>query len=290
MVRYNVLRWSLATLALFGARPLLAGPIGFTGLVENDFKKTDPTVQIANVSDNPTNIGPAQFMNDKGWVSGWALKDIRTSYDAGSDTLSVGLNTFKNKAGATAIVGDSDGNGDPGGAGPDMVKAGGIDNPHLGGHKAVVVAFAPNSSVNPTNAGTPVLMAGVPADKATAGPGLDGFSVASYKASDLGLAYKFGSTLNDHLGALAFDPSAAHPGFEFTIKNFSKVAGLTPTKGFWTAAYAGSPDDRIAGEAALDFTRFKAISEQNIPEPATVLGWTIVVGGAALRLRKKTRV
>jgi hypothetical protein len=290
MVRPGLLRLSLAACALFGARPVLAAPITFTGFVQTDFSATNPNVTITPVSTSPSDIGPAQFMVANGWVSGWAVKDIRTSYNATTDVLSVGVNTFVNSQGKTAIVGDSDGNGDPGGASAQMAAAGGIDNPNLGGHKSVAIAFAPNDPHNASLPGIPVVVAGVPADKATAGTGLDGFKVASYKGTDLGLGYNFGTTLTANLGTLAFNPSALHPGFEFTINNFSKVAGLNPSKGFWMQAYAGSPDDVIAGESALSLTRIPAISEENLPEPAALLAWSLVAGGAvALRLRNQIR-
>lgn len=286
-MRLRVMRFSLAFLALIGARPVLADPINFTGFVDKDFNRADPNVQVTKVTDDPLRIGQAQFMTDRGWVSGWSIQDIRTSYDPKSDTLSVGVNTFTNKQGAKGIVGDSDGNGDPATADPLMTKAGGVEEPHLGGSKSVAIALAPDGPKGPSEAGTPVVIAGVPADKATQGPGTDGFNVAAYKGLDLGLPYNFGKTLTSNLGALAFDPSAAHPGFEFTIKNFSKIPGIDPFSGFWVSAYAGSPHDAVAGEVSLAATRIPAFAPEGIPEPATLLAWSLVVGGAALRVRRR---
>jgi hypothetical protein len=233
-------------------------------------------------------------MVQNGWVSGWSIKDVRTSYDSATDTLSVGFNTFHNGQGQPAIVGDADGNGDPGGASPQMASVGGVDNPHLGGHKSVAIALAADNPKIPGTPGDPIVVAGVPADKAAASPtGLDGFTVAAPKGPTLSLPYNFGGTLtgtdgNAVTGMLAFDPSAAHPGFEFTINHFSKIAGLDPLKGFWLSAYAGSPDDVIAGETGLRFTRVPAFGEQNIPEPATALAWSLVAcGAAAVRRRRR---
>ena len=288
MVRLRWLRWGLTTLALFGVRPASADPINFTGFVENDFDATNQRVRVTKVTDNPLSIGQAPFMTNNGWVSGWSIKDIRTSYDPSTDTLSVGVNTFKNSQGLPGIVGDADGNGDPGGADPQTTKSGGIDLPHLGGRKSVAVAFAPGSVADPAVPGKPLIIAGVPADKSAAGPGTDGFTVAQHKGLDIGLGYNFGQALTNHLGALAFDPSAQHPGFEFTIKNFSKIPGLDPTKDLWITAYAGSPDDVVAGETALQLTRVPALAEQNIPEPATVLTWSLVAGAAAVRWRRRS--
>jgi hypothetical protein len=292
MVRLSAWVWSVAALALVGARPATASPIQLTGNVEKDFPATSKDVRVIPVNSTPNDVGPSPFIAQNGWVSGWAIKDIRTSYDAATDTLSVGLDTFKDTAGRQAIVGDADGNGDPGGASPQMQAAHGVDNPHLGGHKSVAVAFAPDGKFGSTSPGNPVVIAGVPADKSTAGHGIDGFTVAQYRNVNLGLGYNFGPTLAGNLGALAFDPSAQHPGFEFTIKNFSKIPGLDPTKGFWISAYAGSPDDVVVGESALDFTRvaaFAAEQAKQLPEPATLLGWSLVVGAAVIRWRHRSR-
>jgi len=285
MMSLRQLRWGLAALASCGTRLALAAPIALTGNVETDFAATNPDVQITKVSSDPMNIGQATAITNQGWISGWAIKDIRTSYNPATDTLAVGLDTFRNAKGLQSIVGDSDGNGDPGGASGIMAAAGGQDPAHLGGRKSVAVAFAPNGAGGPGTPGTPAVIAGVPANKAAAGPGLDGFSVAAYKGNDLGLAYNFGKNLPQYQGALAFDPSARHPGLEFTVDHFSKIPGLNPTNGFWISAYAGSPDDVIAGESALAATHVPAIAEESIPEPATILAWSLVVAGAGVRAR-----
>ena len=292
MVRTSLLRLSLAvaTLALFGARPVPAGPINLTGNVVSDFSATNPNVNVTPVMSSPLDVTESSFIPANGWVSGWAIKDIRTDYDAATDTLYVGLNTFKNAAGQRAIVGDADGNGDPGSASPQMAAVHGVDDAHLGGYKSVAVAFAPNSAPGSSTPGTPVVVAGVPADKTEAGTGTDGFNVAAYKNTQLGLGYDFGKTLTNNAGSLAFDPSAAHPGFEFTITNFSKIAGLNPQNGFWITAYAGSPNDVVAGEMSLGLTRLPALSAQNIPEPAALLAWSLALGGgAAVRYRRRVR-
>jgi hypothetical protein len=290
MVRLRLIRLSFATLALLGARPALSAPITFTGFVENDFSSTNPNVTVTPVYSSPLDIGEAPFIPGNGWVSGWAVKDIRTSYDPKTDTLYVGIDTFKNASGSPAIVGDADGNGNPGQASKQMADAGGVDTPNLGGHKSVAVAFAPDGPHGPSSPGTPVLIAGVPADKSATGPGLDGFNVATYKNTSLGIEYNFGQTLTSNLGTLAFNPSAQHPGFEFTVTNFSKVAGLHPQNGYWISLYAGSTDDVVVGESSLDLTRIPLLGEQEIPEPSTVLAWSLVAGGGlALRRLRRAR-
>ena len=281
MMRLHVLGLGLVTLAVVAAHPLQAasmGTIALTGNVASDFSTSNPSVHVTPVLRSPTELGEAPFIPANGWVSGWAIQDIRTSYNPTTDTLYVGLDTFKNTKGVTSIFGDADGNGDPGGASALMQQAGGIDDPHLGGFKSVAVAFAPSAAGKP---GTPTILAGVPADKSAAGSGTDGFTVSQFKGLNLGLAYNFGTSLGDSAGSLAFDPSAVHPGFEFTINHFSKVSGISPSKGYWISAYAGSPSDVVAGEVVLAPTSISAFAAETVPEPATFLAWGLVVGTVA---------
>lgn len=293
MVPFRTLRLSLAVLALWGGGSAMASSITLTGNVANDFSSTNTNVHITPVSTNPLNIGQDSYMTQNGWVSGWAVSDIRTSYDASSDTLYVGINTFKNSQGVQAIVGDVDGNGNPGTAAPQTIANSGIDLPYLGGRESVDVAFAPDGPNGTSSPGTPLIIAGVPADKTglttTPTSAQDFFSVAKYKNVDLGLGYNYGQRLSNLNGGLAFDPSAQHPGFEFTIKHFN-TSGLDATKGFWISAYAGSPDDVVVGESALAFTRIPAFAGQEVPEPTTVALWSVVAGAAWLRRYRRQAI
>ncbi|AGA27310.1 hypothetical protein [Singulisphaera acidiphila] len=288
MVSRNALRWTLATLTLLGASSVSADPINFTGFVENDFNKfKDDTIKIIPVNPDPLNrIAQLPQMTAQGIINGYAIKDLRLHYDSKTDVLSVGVNTY-------SIAGSAIGNG-----GPDIAKAladyGGVDPAHIGGKKSITIAFA---GVNPANQAVPgptVAVAGIPSDKSTAGPGLIGFNIAAYDASkSQSIQNSYGATLTNNMGALAFDPSAAHPGFEFTIKNFSQLSPnhLDPTEGFWIAAFAGSPNDNPIGEENLEFTKVPKFVPQIIPEPATVLSWTVVAAAAgALRLRRRREV
>jgi hypothetical protein len=279
MVRRRVFRWCIAVAALVGVRSAAADAINFTGNVANDFV-VSPTSNTVVINRGAGHVAQQPFITQQGWTSGWSVNDMRLSYDAKSDTMFVGVNFF-------GIAGDADGNGDPGSADPRTLKMGGIDLPHLGGRESISVAFAPDSASGLAKAGAPVLIAGVPADKSQAGTGIDGFNVSSYKPSNMGIAYNYGPTLTNHMGALAFDPSAAKPGFEFTIKNFSKIAGLDPAKGFWVQAFAGSPDDVVAGEDSVPLTRIGPLSPQ-VPEPTTVVAWgSVLLGGALWRSRRR---
>ena len=134
-----------------------------------------PTSIVTPVSSNPLNIGQSQWITTNGWVSGWSIQDIRTNYDATTDTLYVGVNTFKNAKGQYAPFGQA--NGDPTGTPT------GYDPAHLGGDKSIALAIAPVNPTNLSQPGTPVVIAGVPADKTIAGTGTDGFTVSQFNAS-----------------------------------------------------------------------------------------------------------
>jgi hypothetical protein len=276
--------WSLAFLALMGlpVPSASSASIQFTGNVQNDFNPvTNPGVTITPVSSNPLNIGQSQWITNNGWISGWSIQDIRTSYDPKTDTLSVGVDNFKNANGQIAPFGQA--NGDPSGT-PTA-----YDPAHLGSDKSFALAIAPVNAASLAQPGAAVAIAGIPADKTTAGPGIDGFTVAKFNAANAssGLAYQFGAALPQNTGNLAFDPSPSHPQLEFTIPNFSKIPGLNPSQGFWISAYAGSSLDGVAGEAYLAWSKVPVNAAQSIPEPATWLAWSLATGAIAWRLRRR---
>ena len=290
MVRRLLFRSGLpASVVALWAGAASAGQITFTGNVENDFPSAagtyivtdNPMPQPAGYSgpavSNPNDVGIASWMTQKGWNTGWNIKDVRVHYDQASDSLAVGVNFF-------GIAGDADGNGDAGTADPQTSSAGGVDLAHLGGRESIAVGFDLNNDKKPE------IMAGVPGDKAQAGPGVDGFTVAKFNGTTQGLSVGFGQALNDYNGGLAFDPDASRPGFEFLIKNFSRLPGLTPEllaqNGYGITVYAGTPDDVVAGEDSLPWTK---LSPQAVPEPATLLAWSAVAGAAALGLRRRRR-
>jgi hypothetical protein len=230
-------------------------------------------------------VAQASWMTDRDWISGWNIKDIRVHYDQATDTMAVGVNFF-------GIAGDSDGNGNPDVADPRTTTAGGLDEAHLGfdptqpNHigESITVGFDINGDHKPD------IIAGVPADKSQNGPGLLGFSVNKYAPSNAGLAYNYGDPLNDHNGGLAFIPDANHPGFEFTIKNFTSLPGLSPSllalNGIGITAFAGTPFDVVAGEDSVTMTH---LAPQAIPEPASLLAWSVAVGAAAFGVRIRSR-
>jgi hypothetical protein len=269
--------WTLAGLlaVALAPRPAAADAMRLTGNVETDFPLTSGSGVVAIV-DNPDASGsssPADVAQDASLpgITGWNIQDLRMAYDTPSDTMSVGLNFF-------GIAGDADADGNPGSA------TNGVDLPDLAGLESIVVAIDTNLD------GTPDVIAGVPASKPSASMGTNAFQIASYKPSNMGLAFSFGPSLTDHAGALAFSPSADHPDFEFTIGNFVKLPGLDPKQGFIVSAFAGTSSDIVAGEDYLFKTRvgFPSPQEPSIPEPAALIDWAAVAGAAlAWRVRRR---
>lgn len=253
------------------ARPAVAGSIGtMTGNVEADFTAGASNVITLVNPRYPTN-NPEGYIASHNLSTGWSIKDIRLTLDKSTDTMYVGVNFF-------GIAGDADSNGDPSTVSAAAAAHGAIDVAHLGGRESITIGF------DLTNSGTPNVLAGVPGDKSTAGPGLDGFKVAEFSGSGLGLANSYGTALASHNGGLLFDPSAAHPDFEFAITNFSKLPGYDPTKGFGLLAFAGTPDDTFEEEGVL----FPRVSGQQVPEPASLVAWAAAAAaGAAWRLRRR---
>jgi hypothetical protein len=283
--------WSLALGVLLGvgSSTSLASGINFTGNVETDFPSSDPTTQIVKVNQNPLDIGQASWMTQGGLVSGWSVKDVRFSWDQKNDVLYVGINNW---AGANGLAPFGQANGNPAGT-PES-----YDPAHLGygdpnSDKSFALMFSRTDPSNQNQPGEPVMIAGVPADKTKNGPGTDGFNISTVDTSnsESGLGYMFGNSLigtgADSLsGNLAYDPSPAHPQLEFAIKNFSKV--IDPTKGFWIDMYAGSGIDGVAGESHVSVA-VGSLAEQGVPEPSTVLAWTLASAGLAWRVRSRKR-
>jgi hypothetical protein len=292
MVR-RYLAGGLLVLALVGQRSACADPINFTGITQTDFSAANiqgnTNYNPVLVMSNPLDLGESSFIPANGWVSGWAVNSVQMSYNTSNDTLYVGLNSFKNASSQYAIFGDADGNGNPGGASPQMAAAGGIDSPNMGGDKSVAVAFAAYNSASPNTPGSPMIIAGIPSNKALAGTGTDGFTVAQYNGSSGLLQNSFGSAVGGSVtGNLAFNPSSSHPELEFSISNFSK-SGIDPTKGFWIELYAGSGQDVVAGEAGLGWTYVPPEQPQVItPEPATLLVWAGMAGCMAWGMRRRS--
>ncbi len=292
MVGRKLLRLSLIAPALLWAQSVKADPITLTGNVATDFNPaTNSSVIVIPHSTVPDHIAQPAWMTSAGLVSGWNIQDVRLDYNAKTDTLYVGVNTF-------GIAGNVDGNGTPGTPNPQLTAAGGSDPANWnapGSDKSMALGFAPATLTStPNNPPSPVIVAGIPGNKAQAGTGLDGFTVAKYAptggsgSTNFDLVTSFGSTLTAGMGNLAFQPSALTPGFEFTITNFSKLLGSNPANGFYVSAQDGSINSVVTGK---DYVPSTLIEAQQIPEPTTWVVWSgLAAAGLAWARRRSRRI
>ena len=313
MVRRRVCRWVLPalSLALVGSGSTRAASTAAPGAAVStlfqtgDVEKDMPagTAGVTVIQGHPLNYtAQPQWMTNAGLVNGYAMKDIRLSYDKTTDTLAVGVNFY-------GVAGNTDGSPD-GQTNPLTLAAHGTNPAQFGADKSVTLAFTPNTAAGANAA--PLIVAGVPSVKTNApGTTTDHFNVASFKDTTGGLTYSYGQTLTSNLGNLAYDPSSAHPDFEFTIKNFSKIPGLNAlTNGFYLSAYSGSQKTVIVGKSDIANT-FVAAQPLNplpqlpnnpvppptitpmvppaVPEPTTILAWGLIVGGSAWRFSRRRR-
>ena len=274
-------------------------PLFQTGDVEKDMPSS--STSVTTIAGHPFNYTyQPQWMTDANLINGYAMKDIRLSYDKATDTLAVGVNFY-------GVAGNTDGSPD-GQTNPMTIQNHGSNPANFGADKSVAIAFTPVTAAGQP-ASSPLIIAGVPAVKNGTTTTTDHFTVAAYQASTGGLAHSFGQTLANNVGDLAYNPSSAHPDFEFTVKNFSKIPGLNAlTNGFYLSAFSGSQETVIVGKSNLASTFVKppALSEGNlnpnpvvnpppvpvqqppaVPEPTTVLAWGLIVGGAAWRFRRR---
>jgi hypothetical protein len=276
-----VFRFGLVFVAILGARPVVAGPITFTGNVSTDFGITTPgqstnpdiTVISSTATLNPestTGASGTPLLN--GVAPGDAIKQIALEYNAATDTMYVGVQTWgvAGNVGSTTIA---NGNG-------------------------MVVGFASlnGGTFNPADLSPPTFVAGTanvsPGESSAAagrGSGLDGFNVAKYAggtvAGTMNLLTGFGQTLPAGLGNLAFNPTAATPDYEFTIANFSKVLGANPANG----VVVMTQDGEVNVDTSKDELVGVGVEAQQIPEPTALLVWAGLAGGMTWGYRRRSR-
>ncbi len=294
MVGRMVLRWSALMTGLLVAQTAAAAPITLTGNVAADFgynatgtQSSNPDVDIIQHSNSPVHIAQPTWMTNSGLVSGWNINNIAVGYNPQTDTLYVGVKTF-------GVAGNVDGNGTPGTPDPRLTAAGGSDPANFGGDKSMAIGIAPLNSGNFNASGppAPTIVAGIPGNKAQAGSGLDGFTVAQYAntSNSLGPNYdlvtSFGKAIAAAAGSsLAFDPSSQHPGFEFTIANFSKVLGYNPLNGFVISTQDGSVNSVVTGKDYVPSSHVTFLAAET-PEPTTWMAWILLAGGAGWKSRR----
>jgi hypothetical protein len=293
MDRRRVAKWA-AALALGGAIGSYAhaGAVTFTGNVATDFPAGSTIGSVTG--QQPSDVAQSSWITQSGWVNGWVMKDLQLNYNKATDTMQVGVAFY-------SIAGDPSGN--PSGSDPRVAASGGSAPANLGGRDSISVEFAAPSATNSNQPGAPLIVAGVPENKSPSYTGLDGFTVAA-AGGNPSIQDNYGAQINSAMGNLAFNPSPAHPDFEFTIANWSQFAALNSNKGFFVSAYAGSPDDAVAGESHIAWARLAPFAQTvtpgnpppppptqppHVPEPTTVAGWSLMVAGAAWALRRKRK-
>ncbi|MGB6873620.1 MAG: hypothetical protein WBE46_05740, partial [Dehalococcoidia bacterium] len=242
----------MALVLVLGMALTLATPAGaatptFTGDVPTDF--TGPGILTI-----PDPGGDAGLPNNApaGTISGWDMADLRLTYNATTDTLYVGINTF-------GIAGDADGDGFPGGTSGWLAINQGADNSNLGSTETIAVYFDLNQD------GTFDVIAGV-----SGSTNVTGFTVADFSGNPWNPAFAFGTALPTNTGSYHANPSAADPDFEFTILDFSTLPGQDALLGgFRVWAFMGSLADDGIGE---DFIRYEQ-------KPSTI---TTIASSAAM--------
>ena len=140
--------------------------------------------------------------------SGWDLMMIYLSYDPLTDTIFVGLESV-------GIFGDSDGDGDPGNTGAELLLNGGLDFPDLAGPESVVMTFDLDGD------DLPDLVVGNPF-----GTDINSFMAASFSGSPFAPQFAFGPAIPGVSVNVFASPSAAQPDLEFSITGISIVASM----------------------------------------------------------------
>jgi hypothetical protein len=243
-----------------------AQAITFTGDAALDFA----TAPVIMPDPGGADVGMPPLLSNN--TSGWDMDNIVLSYDAVSDTMFVGLDTF-------GIAGDADGDGDPSNTSAELTSSGGVDQPNLQGTEGFTFGFDLN------NDGNLDVIAGL-----AFGSDFSGYQVAEFQGSIFSTMSAFGTPLPQNTGILFANPSAAAPDLEFTITNFSFLMdtyGAPQQDVIGVHAFMGSLEDDGIGE---DF--FPGLVTQLIPTDDfrclpvenlyTIIDFSPVVGGDML--------
>jgi hypothetical protein len=231
---YSTMAMSLVLgMALTLITPVGAAMITFTGNVTVDFTGSG----ILTIPDPVGDVGLPDNA-PPGTTSGWDMVDLRLSYDQGSDTLYVGINTY-------GIASDADGDGDACNTSAWLAINAGTDLAAISGTETIAVYFDLDQD------GTFDVITGVPADG-----DITDFTVAQFSGNPNNPGYAFSTDLPTHIGSHPTScPNATTPDFEFTILDFSTLPGQDALlAGFRVWAFQGSLEDDGIGE---DFIKYE---------------------------------
>jgi hypothetical protein len=213
------------------AAPVFGAPPPLNGNVEVDF--TGPGVLI--IPDSIGDVGmPTNPPPPPGLISGWDLKDLRLTYHSASDTMYVGLNTFM-------ILGDADGDGNPGVTSAWLATNGGQDLANLAQSETAAVYFDLDQN------GTWDVIGGISGSADYTGFSVNVFTGAFFPPTN------FGTPLPVNTGTKSPNPDATHPDLEFTVTNWSSLPANDGDFSFCVGAFLGSLQDDGIGEDFLEY-------------------------------------
>jgi hypothetical protein len=186
--------------------------------IQSDNEITDPSGDVGLPNNAP-----------QGTSSGWDITGLELTYDEATDTMRVRINVG-------AILGDADGDGNPGVASPWLAANGGFDIPSLGSSETAAVFFDLDED------GDYDVIAGI-----SGSTDYYGFSVNEFSGSFCP-PYNFGTPLPGNTGSISPNPNATNPDLEFTIVNWSTLPDHDGSPGFCVGAFLGSQQDDGIGE------------------------------------------
>jgi hypothetical protein len=266
--------------------------VNFSGNVATDFPATQsPGVVIFNSSNTPGIITPdTSFYGSLIPTSGYAISEIRVSYDSVDDTLSVGFGQppadIPSDPTGQVIAGDADDNGNAGNVNPAVLALDPFftEFPALEGQNIemysfldladtgtpdVVAGFSPNQPFNPPGFNT-ANMSGSPSPNPQAPKPYEVAQAVPTSMPNTGPG--FGTLLPNNTGNVYLANQAAHPNLEFSITNFSQLylqetgQALTPSSVIGIGAFAGNDSTAHIGDAFFPENTF-TLSQATVPVP-----------------------
>jgi hypothetical protein len=253
--------------------------VNFTGNVPIDFPATEqPGVVVFNSSNTPGIQLPIIPPNLQPLipVSGFALSEIRVSYDAANDSLSIGLNqppaNPSNPSSGSVIAGDADDNGNAGTVNPAVQAAapGFTEFFQMGGPQTMATFLSFNGTAVPQIVAGFSNMAPPPTATDPAPPKPYEVALAIPNMGNPQGVPTFGTPLPQFTGNVYLNNSAAHPNLEYTIDRFSQLyqmetgKALSPTSVIGIGGFAGSPDTIGVSDSFFPLNTF-TISQATAP-------------------------
>jgi hypothetical protein len=267
--------------------------VNFTGNVATDFPATQtPGVVVLN-NPNPPPAIPFPYSN---YIkqSGYAISQVRVSYDPATDTLSIGLNSPpadpSNPNSGPVIAGDADDNGNAGNVNPAVLALDPLFNefPALEGQDIQMGAYVNLVNPNGGSFNNADVVAGFSPTQPPLPPNMSGFPSPNplapkpyevAQAIPTGSIPTFSTPLTNNTGNVYLFNSPAHPNLEFTVTHFSQLYldetghALTPSSVIGIGAFGGSLHDGPINDvlfAGGTFTLAQATPPPTISPPILI--------------------